>query len=527
MTGQSRFATLLGLIFAVSMTTIDQTIVALAAPTIQQDLGLTGEAIRWAVNSYLLAAAALFIVGGRLSDLYGHRRLALIGIAAFAGTSFLCGIAPAGNSAEVWLITTRAMQGASAAIMVPAAVGIVVQSFEVARRGRAMAIFFAVTGAMTAIGPIAGGYLTEWTWRAIFLVNIPIAFVGFVLVATSAAKSDRTSGRIDLAGGLLISVGMLLLVLGLQQVPDLGWDSPLLWGVLLAGVAAVVGFAWYERFPRDPLVRLAAFRSPAFTIAVLSTLIASVAFVPTFYFLSVYGQVSLRQTALQTGLLFLKFFLGFVIASRFGSVLFDRRGARRVLIVGGVLGAVGYGLLAARAPQLAFDATAFFNAQTAPLALAGAGIGFMYSPMSTDAVNRAVGASYGEVTALSQSARSFGGALGLALLGSVVAGSFKDSLVTSFDRLGLPAGAAQTAADSVSGSNESAQLATLPAGLAKSILASVAQDYASAVSPVFIGMTIAMVLVALLGLVYPRTDSRATVGRRILESETSREDTRP
>jgi len=527
MTGHSRFATLLGLIFAVSMTTIDQTIVALAAPTIQQDLGLTGEAIRWAVNSYLLAAAALFVVGGRLSDLFGHRRLVLIGIAAFAATSLLCGIAPAGASAEAWLITTRALQGASAAIMVPAAVGIVVQSFEVARRGRAMAIFFAVTGAMTAIGPIAGGYLTEWTWRAIFWVNIPIAFVGFLLVAMSTAKSDRTSGRIDVVGGLLISAGMLLLVLGLQEVPDLGWDSPVLWVVLFAGVAAVVGFAWYERFPRDPLVRLAAFRSPAFTIAVLSTLIASVAFVPTFYFLSVYGQVSLRQTALQTGLLFLKFFLGFVVASRLGSVLFDRRGARRVLIIGGVVGAVGYGLLAAKAPHLAFDSNAFFNAQTAPLALAGAGIGFMYSPMSTDAVNRAVGATYGEVTALSQSARSFGGALGLALLGSVVAGSFRDALVTSFDNLGLPVGAAQMAADSVSGSNEPSQLAALPAALTKSILASVAQDYASALSPVFTGMTIAMGLLALLGLAYPKAKSRATVGQRNVVPETQREDTRP
>jgi EmrB/QacA subfamily drug resistance transporter len=497
---------LVGLIFAVSMTTIDQTIVALSAPTIANDLQLTHDAIQWAVNVYLLAAAGLFIVGGRLSDLFGHRRLALVGIAGFALTSLLCGLAPAGDLAECWLVAARALQGASGALLVPAAVGIVVQSYDVSRRGRAMAIFFAITGAMTAIGPIAGGYLTEWTWRAIFFVNLPIAGAAFVLVAVTASRSTRTTGRIDLPGAVLITAGMVLLILGLEQSSEWGWGSPVLWVVLGAGAIAVVGFIAWEAHARDPLVRLQAFARPGFSIAIAASLVASIAFVPTFFFLSVYGQVSLRQSALQTGLLFLKFFLGFVIASRFGSVMFDKRGAKPVLLLGGAIGAVGFGLLGAQVSRLDFDAGQFFNAQTLPIALAGAGIGFLYSPVSTDAVNRAIGASYGEVTALSQSARSFGGALGLALFGPLVTSAFTDALVTSFHRLGLPTAAARTASESVSGATGQAQsqLSGLPESLANSIRAAVAQDYASGVRIAFVGMAAAMIVLIALGIVYPR-----------------------
>lgn len=510
-TGSARPIVLIGLICAVSMTTIDQTIVALSAPTIQRELGLTHDGIQWAVNVYLLAAAGVFMLGGRLSDLYGHRRLALIGIAAFAATSLLCGLAPSGEGAETWLVTARALQGASGALMVPAAVGIVVQSYPQERRGRAMAIFFAITGAMTAIGPIAGGFLTEWTWRSIFWVNLPIALVAFVLVAAGSGPSRRESGRIDVIGAVLVGAGMTLLVLGLEQAGSWGWNSVGVWITLIGGIVAVALFLIWEPRAADPLVRLAAFRSPQFSIAILSVLVASTAFVPAFFFLSVYGQVSLRQSALNTGLLFLKFFLGFVIASRFGSVLFDRSGAKRVLLLGGACGATGFWMLAAQAPHLDFDAGMFFNPQTAAIALAGAGIGFLYSPMSTDAVNRAVGASYGEVTALSQSARSFGGALGLAVLGSLVSAALQTHIVDSFTALGIPAAAARSAAQMVSGADAGSDsaLSALPAELAKSVRTAVAQSYADAVQVAFAGMAVAMIVLVVLGVLYP-SSRRAT-----------------
>src|SRR3954466_753481 len=234
-TGKTGVRALAGLILAVSMTTIDQTIVALSAPTIQSRLGLSHDGIQWAVNAYLLATAAFFLLGGRLADVFGHKRMVLVGIAAFGVTSLLCGLAPAGDYAEAWLVAARALQGVSGAIMFPAAIGIVVQSFSREGRGKAMAMFFAITGAMTAIGPMAGGYLTAWTWRSIFWVNVPIAIAALVVVGLSAAPSPRRAERIDWVGAVLVALGMGLLVFGLQEASDWGWTSVGVLGALVGG----------------------------------------------------------------------------------------------------------------------------------------------------------------------------------------------------------------------------------------------------------------------------------------------------
>ena len=175
--GRSRSLILTAMIFAVAMTFIDQTIVSIAAPTIQHALGLSSSGMQWAINSYLLALAALFAFGGRLADIAGHRKMVVIGVIIFAGASALCGATPAGGAAEAWLVAFRAVQGLGGAIMFPAAIAIVVQTFDLRSRGRALALFFGLAGALTAIGPILGGYLIEWTWRAIFWINIPVALI--------------------------------------------------------------------------------------------------------------------------------------------------------------------------------------------------------------------------------------------------------------------------------------------------------------------------------------------------------------
>ncbi|PRY37966.1 MFS transporter [Umezawaea tangerina] len=505
-TGKTGVRALAGLILAVSMTTIDQTIVALSAPTIQSRLGLSNGGIQWAVNVYLLATAAFFLLGGRLADVFGHKRMVLVGIAAFGVTSLLCGLAPAGGYAEAWLVAARALQGISGAIMFPAAIGIVVQTFSREGRGKAMALFFAVTGAMTAIGPIAGGYLTAWTWRSIFWVNVPIALAALVVVALSAAPSPRRDERIDWVAAGLVALGMGLVVFGLQQASGWGWTSAGVLAALVGGAAFLVAFAVHERRTHEPLVNLRAFRDRGFTLATLGSLFASVAFVPVFFFLSVYGQVSLGLSATMTGLLFLKLFLGFVVASRFGSSMFDRVGARPVLAIGGVLGAAGFGWLATAVTDLDFDAEAFFNRQTWPIALAGAGIGFMLSAVSTDAVNRAIGASYGEVTALSQSMRNFGGAFGLAVLTTLVTGRLTTGLTTSFEAMGGTAEDARKAVDLVTGAGGDSGA---PAAVRDQIMLAVRTDYASAVQWAFAGMAVAMAVLVVLAALYPR-DRRQT-----------------
>ncbi|MHA7984246.1 MFS transporter [Rathayibacter sp. CAU 1779] len=498
---------LVGLIIAVSMTTIDQTIVALSAPTIERDLNLTHDAMQWAVNAYLVATAAFFLLGGRLADVIGHKRMALIGIAGFGVTSVLCGLAPEGDLAAPWLITARALQGIAGAFMFPAAIGLVVQDFPRESRGRAMAIFFAITGAMTALGPIAGGFLSEWTWRAIFFVNVPLAIVAFVIVALAAAPSARRRERIDVLGALVAAAGLGLIVFGLQQAGSWGWDSPAVIGALVAGILLVGVFVLIESRSAQPLVKLRVFRDRGFTLATLATMFASIAFISTFFFLSVYGQVSLELSALSTGLLFLKFFIGFVVASRLGSVRFDRSGAKGVLILGGLAGAAGFAWLAYAVTNIPADADSFFNAQTWPIMLAGAGIGFMFSAASTDAVNRAIGASYGEVTAVSQTMRNFGGALGIAVLGTIVTGAVSDKVTASFTKLGA---SAQDAADAVAriggaaSAGTESSLSHLSDSVREQFLRAVHQGYADSVAWAFAGMAVAMLVVAVLGVLYPK-----------------------
>ena len=190
-TGNNKTLILAAMIFAVSMTFIDQTIVAIAIPELQGDLSLSSTGVQWIINGYLLSLSALFAFGGRLADIAGHRRMVTIGVVVFATASALCGATPETGVAEPWIIVFRVIQGAGAALMFPAALAIVLAAFPIGERGKALAIFFGLAGAFTSIGPIAGGYLTEWTWRAIFWINIPVAILA--LVCTAIAKPSTAS----------------------------------------------------------------------------------------------------------------------------------------------------------------------------------------------------------------------------------------------------------------------------------------------------------------------------------------------
>ena len=198
-----RYLVLTAMIFAVAMMFIDQTIVAIAIPDIGKDLSLSGTGAQWIINGYLLALASLFALGGKLSDVLGHRRTVLAGIVGFALASALCGAAPSGGGGEAWLIVFRVVQGAFGALLFPAALAIVAASFDQAERGKALAIFFGITGALTSVGPLAGGYLIEWTWRAIFWINVPVAIVALILTMRSRPAEERRDTTIDRPGAVL------------------------------------------------------------------------------------------------------------------------------------------------------------------------------------------------------------------------------------------------------------------------------------------------------------------------------------
>src|SRR5271154_6896165 len=258
--GANKNLVLTAMIFAVAMTFIDQTIVSIAVPQIQRELGLSGTGVQWAVNAYLLSLAALFAFGGRLADTVGHRKMVTLGVILFAGSSALCGLTPKGSLAEAWIVTFRVLQGAGGAIMFPAALAIVVQTFELRERGKALALFFGIAGGLTAIGPILGGYLTQWTWRAIFWVNIPIAVIALILIAISKPVTEHRPARMDYRGLLLIASGVGLSVFGFQQSSIWGWSDPATGACIALGVVLLVVFYFVELGTSSPLMQVGIFR---------------------------------------------------------------------------------------------------------------------------------------------------------------------------------------------------------------------------------------------------------------------------
>jgi EmrB/QacA subfamily drug resistance transporter len=409
--------TLAAMVAAVAMMFIDQTIVSLAIPDLQKDLSLSATATQWIVNGYLLSLAALFMLGGKLADVLGRRRMLIIGVVGFTVSSALCGATPTGSMAEAWIIGFRVIQGAFAALLFPAALAIVVGAFPITERGRALAAFFGITGALTAIGPLAGGYLTEWTWRAIFWINIPVAIIALVLIAIAKPEESRRREKIDYRGAALVTAAMGLLVLGLQQAGTWGWTSVATIGSIAVALVLLTAFVAYELRQAEPLIRVRLFARRGFAADNVVLILMSAVFVPFFFFASVYAQASLGESATTAGTFLLVFFAGYAAAAQWGGRIVDTRGARPAILLGCAVSAVGFYLWGTKLTGLEF------GTQWLYIAIAGAGLGLVLGPVSTDALNRAPDAGYGEVTGITQTVRNLGASLGLAIMGSLFVGA--------------------------------------------------------------------------------------------------------
>ena len=481
---------LAAMIFAVSMTFIDQTIVSIAAPQIQRELGLTATGVQWAINSYLLTLAALFAFGGRLADTLGHRRVVVLGVVLFATASAMCGLTPKGGAAETWLIVFRAAQGAGGAIMFPAALAIVVQTFPLHRRGRALALFFGIAGGLTAIGPTLGGFLTQWTWRAIFWVNIPVALVALALIAVSRPRTEYKPAPIDYRGLVLIAGGIGISVLGFQQAQSWGWSSPVTWICIVGGLALLVVFYFVELRTTSPLIDVRIFEITPFRIENVVLGLSTFVFIPTFVFASEYAEISLGKKASSASLVLLYFFLGFVVAAQIGGRMLDRVGAKRPVVAGCAVAAVGYWLWAGKVTELSLSKQVWF------VVLAGAGMGLMLGPASTDAVNRASRLSYGEATGITQTVRNYTASLGFAILGTMLVTQMRDKTTSSLVAQGLPHAQAKATASQITMSQGSS-------GTSGPIPHFIRLDFASSIHDVLLAMAIVMAAaaaVALLGL---------------------------
>lgn len=496
-TGKNSKLILAAMIFAVSMTFIDQTIVAIAIHSVQEDVHLSTTGAQWIINGYLLSLSALFAFGGRLADIAGHRRMVVIGVIIFATASALCGATPTGSGAEAWLITFRVIQGAGAALMFPAALAIVLDSFPVAERGRAMAIFFGIAGGLTSIGPIAGGYLTQWTWRSIFWINVPVALIALFLTWKAKPAENRHPGKIDYKGTVLACAGMGLVVLGLQQSAIWGWSDVRTIGSIAIGLAILIYFVFDQLGSPNPLLRLRIFENRAFAVDCAVLFFLMIPFVPLFFFASEYAQISLGETASETGLYLLIFFAGFATATQYGGKLLDRVGARPSVVAGCAIGAVGFFLWGKSMTHLSVSDQWYY------IVIAGAGIGLVLSPANTDALNRVPRSRYGEATGITQTVRNFGSSLGLAVLGSLLISQNRSNLEATAAEHHIPKGLADQVAGAISagtGPEGGGAHGHAHAVVEKIFLDAIPMDFAEATRDVFYGMAVAMVIAFLIAL---------------------------
>ena len=385
-------------------------------------------------------------------------------------------------------MTFRVVQGAGGAIMFPAALAIVVETFDVSARGRALALFFGIAGGLTAIGPIAGGYLINWTWRSIFWINVPVALIALVLIAVSRPANETRPAPLDVRGLVLIIGGVGLSVFGFQQSALWGWGDPAVEACIAVGVILLVVFFKVERRTSSPLVNVRIFNNRTFTVDNVILGIAMMAFIPVFFFASVYGQVALGEKPTTASLLILYFFLGFVVCAQIGGRMLDRGGARRPVLLGCALAAVGFFLWAGKSTDLSA------GAQTIYIIIAGAGLGLMLGQANTDAINKASRYSYGEATGITQTVRNYGASLGFAILGTLLISQFRSQVTASLTARGVPEPAAATQAAKISELQGGSQsVAAIPAFIR--------EDFAHAISHVLYGMALIMAVAAVVTLV--------------------------
>ena len=327
-----RYRVLWPLVPAMAMVMIDFTIVSISASTIQSDLGLSETAVQWLVTAYALSTAAFVALGGRLGDILGHKRIVVSGVILFAGSSLMCGLVPdSGAIAVPWLVTFRVLQGVGAGLLIPSATVLVLDAFPPAERGKGLAVFFIVAGLFTAIGPVAGSYLTEfWTWRAIFWINVPVAL--FALIEFSFAKLNdiKRPSRVDWRGAFLIVTGMALTVLGIQQSTEWGWESPATVGSIVVGVIVLALFVAVERRTEDPLIDVnAMIANRPFAVDNLLTFLVFGPWLAVFFFGSMYFQIAVGQEPTEAGFSILTMFYSFFVAARIGGGWMDKFGPKR------------------------------------------------------------------------------------------------------------------------------------------------------------------------------------------------------
>jgi EmrB/QacA subfamily drug resistance transporter len=399
--------------FALFMIMLDNTVVNVALPSIQRGLHASTASLEWTVNAYTLSFAVLLVTGGRLGDLFGRRRVFLAGVIIFACSSGAIGFSPN----DTWLVAWRAVQGAGAALMMPATLSIITNAFPPQERGKAIGTWAGVSAMALAIGPVFGGFLVESvSWQSIFFLNLPVA-AGAVLVTLFAVRESRdetVERTVDVPGVLTLTVGLAALVLALVEGNSWHWGSGRELALYVIAVVGLAGFAVVESRRRVPMVDFSFFRSRTFLGANIVAFIVSFAMLAMFFFLALYMQNIRHYSPLQAGVRFLPSTMMIVLIAPISGRLADRVGPRPLMTFGllSVSGALFW--------QSHLTVASGYGALLPGFVLMGIGMAFVMSPMSMAAMNSVAQAKAGVASGILSMNRMVGGTFGVAVLGAMV-----------------------------------------------------------------------------------------------------------
>jgi EmrB/QacA subfamily drug resistance transporter len=408
-----RWWTLGAVAFALFMIMLDNTVVNVALPSIQRSLGASISELEWVVSAYALTFAVFLLSGGKLADMFGRRRIFLLGLAVFALSSLVCGLA---SSADV-LIAARVVQGVGAALMMPATLAIISASFPPRERGLAIGIWAGVSAMALAIGPLIGGLLAEhvdWSW--IFFINVPIGALGIVAGRIIIHESRDTSQiqSLDLPGLLTSGAALFALTFGLIEASRYGWTSAIILGLFAGAAVGLAVFALIEHRRRAPMLDLSLFGSSTFTGGNIVAFLVTLAMFGVFFFMSLFVQQVLGYSPVQAGAIFLPMTVLIILIAPPAGKLSDKVGSRW-LMAGGLTLVAGSLIIFAQ-----LGAGSGFWDMLPGLVIGGVGMASVMTPMSAAVMGAVPVAKAGVASGVLNTSRQIGGALGIAMMGAIL-----------------------------------------------------------------------------------------------------------
>src|ERR1051325_8429463 len=411
-----RWGALALIVTAQFMVILDVAIVNVALPSIKTDLGFSQENLQWVISAYAILFGGVLLLGGRLADLLGRRRLFIAGLGLFAVSSLLCGLA----WSEASLIGFRALQGLGGALLAPAALSLLMTTFAEGReRNLALGIYGAASGSGAAAGVLLGGLLTSYlSWAWIFFINVPvgIAAIAVTPMLLRESRADLEHRHFDFAGAASVTSGLMLLVYAMTRATSDGWGSASTLGLLGGAVVLIAGFVAIEFRSRYPLLPLRIFRSRNLSAANgAMAIVGGVAF-SQFFLLTLYLQDVLRYSAVESGLAFVAFAGTVVVTSNIAQWVTGRFGVRPTLTFGLLLSALSVGLLT-RLPVHGV----YFRDLFPAFVLGGAGMGLCFVPVTIAGLTGVERADAGVASGLINTSRQIGGAIGLAAVSAIAA----------------------------------------------------------------------------------------------------------